>query len=63
MRVEAKAGPRKLREFITAGLFPPWAEGAEAGLKEQLARIALGQVNWSEVNAALGIRYPDFPNY
>lgn len=60
--VEAEAGPRKLIDFVTASLFPPWAEGAEAGLKERLARIALVQVNWWEVRAALGIRDPNFPN-
>jgi hypothetical protein len=55
MRAEAAQGLWRLREFVMASLFPPWAEGAEAGLREQLAKIALDQVNWWEVRAALGI--------
>jgi len=60
--VEAHRGQRKLREFVMASLFPPWAEGAEAGLKEQLAKMALDQVNWWEVRAALGMPGPNYPD-
>jgi len=56
MKAKAEAGNLEdFIQFVTASLFPCWAE---AGLRDRLAMIALDQVNWEEVPAALGAHDP-----
>jgi hypothetical protein len=46
-------------EFVKASLFPSWVDGDEAGLREHLAKVALDEVYWVEVMAALGMPDPE----